>query len=134
MEAVLIDSNILIDLFEKESAWFDWSAGQVRKLSHTHRMVINPIIYGEIAYPFDAMEMLDTTLRTAGIERLPLPFEAAWHASQCHRKYRAQGGMRAATLPDFFIGAHAVVDGLTLLTRDRGRYVSYFPTIDLICP
>lgn len=135
MTTILIDSNVMIDLFTRDSAWYDWSAEQIASLSQRHRLAINPVIYGEIAYHFSTMDVLDSVLRTAGFERLELPYQAAFVAAKCHKKYRLQGGKRTTTLPDFFIGAHAAVSGLTLLTRDKKRrYETCFPSVKLICP
>ena len=66
--------------------------------------------------------------------RLALPFEAGWHAAQAFVRYRRGGGQRRSPLPDFYIGAHAQVAGLALLTRDEGRYRTYFPGVELIVP
>ena len=99
-----------------------------------HALVINPIVYAEVSIGFDRIEDLDGALPADIIERRPIPLEAAFLAGKCFLKYRRRGGPRQSTLPDFFIGAHAAVEGMTLLTRDAARYRTYFPRLKLICP
>jgi len=131
---VLVDSNVLLDLFTEDSEWEDWSAAIVAELARSSHLVINPIIYSEVSAHFDSVEDLDAALPPNWIRREPLPWEAAFLAGPCFLKYRRGGGARRSPLPDFYIGAHAAVAGLTLLTRDARRYHTYFPKLKLIAP
>ena len=97
-------------------------------------LVINPIVYAEVSIGFDRIEDIDATLAPADFRREPLPWEAAFLAGKCFVKYRRSGGTRRSPLPDFYIGAHAAVRGIPLLTRDAGRYRTYFPRLELLLP
>lgn len=129
---VLLDSNVIIDL-ATESEWADWVAGQMEVLSN-RPFAINQIVYAEAVFSYNSAAALDELLSGLGIERLNLPWEAAFPASRAFRTYRERGGSRSSVLPDFYIGAHALVSGLTLLTRDARRFRTYFPEVDLIAP
>lgn len=133
-ELVLIDSNILIDVIHADPIWFDWSASQLEMVLRRRAAAINPIIYAEVSAYFATMDEADAVLPEADYHRLPLPYNASFLAGQAFREYRRKGGIRSTTLPDFFIGAHALTAGLTLLTRDARRYRSYFPELRLIAP
>jgi predicted nucleic acid-binding protein len=98
------------------------------------RLVINPIVYAEVSIGFDRIEELDEVLPVGYFDRRSLPWPAAFLAARCFLRYRKAGGQRASPLPDFFIGAHAAVEGLTLLTRDAHRYRTYFPRLRIIAP
>ena len=130
----LVDTNILLDLFTNDPIWADWSARELRILSAQEALVVNPVVYAELSVGFDRIEDLDAALATAGVDLLESPRAALFLAGQAFQTYRAQGGTRTGVLPDFFIGAHAVVAGMSLLTRDTRRYRSYFPTVVLITP
>ena len=130
---VLVDSNVLIDLFSENSEWYGWSSGMFAELGDAHVLVINPIIYAEVAPGFPSQEALEAALYPR-LRREALPWEAAFLAGQCFLKYRRQGGQKRSPLPDFFIGAHAAVTGMTLLTRDGARYRQYFPKLKVIAP
>lgn len=131
---VLVDSNVLLDVVTGNEEWLDWSASMLAALADAHRLVINPIVYAEVAAGFERIEDLEEALPRDYYERHPLPWEAAFLAGQCFVKYRRKGGVRRSPLPDFYIGAHALVSGLTLLTRDSSRYRAYFPKLTLVCP
>ncbi|MBA2461336.1 MAG: type II toxin-antitoxin system VapC family toxin [Actinobacteria bacterium] len=132
---VLVDSNVLLDLINGESGqWFDWSSAALETAANTDRLAINPIIYGELSVHFELVEELDTAVTEEAFSRLALPWAAAFLAGKCFLAYRRAGGTRRSPLPDFYIGAHAAVEGMTLLTRDAARYRTYFPTLDLIAP
>jgi hypothetical protein len=132
--AVLVDSNVLLDIVTGDEQWLDWSAATLADIAGSHRLVINPIVYAEVAAGFERIENLEDVLPHAYYERQPLPWEAAFLAGQCFVKYRRRGGTRRSPLPDFYIGAHALVGGMTLLTRDARRYRTYFPNLRLVCP
>ena len=131
---VLVDSNVLLDLLEEDATWYEWSSRQLQLAADNSALIINPIVYTEVSIGFTRIEELDEALRPDIFERRPLPWEAAFLAGKCFLRYRKQGGTRRSPLPDFFIGAHAAVEGLTLLTRDATRYRTYFPTLSLIAP
>ena len=131
--SVLVDSNVLIDLIDRTSEWRVWSIEQVERLVDAGEvLLINPIIYAEVSIPFTDPADVDAML--ALLEREALPFEAAIAAGKAFQTYRRRGGARTAPLPDFFIGAHALVRGHGLLTRDASRYRTYFPEVELIAP
>jgi predicted nucleic acid-binding protein len=124
----------LIDVSRRDAAWNDWSREAVRAASDNGTIVINPIIYAELAGGYARRENLDRLLADGGYERENLPWDAGFMAGQAFVEYRRRGGARTAPLPDFYIGAHGVVRRYKLLTRDAGRYRGYFPTLALICP
>ena len=134
MSAVLVDSNVLLDIMTEDPQWFSWSAGALARAAETMRLVINPIIYAEVSILYSQIEDLNAALPKAMIDREPIPYEAAFLAGKAFRIYRQRGGTKRSTLPDFFIGAHASVAGYSLLTRDAARYRTYFPKLPLITP
>ena len=131
---VLVDSNVLLDLLEEDPSWYEWSARNLQLAADRSALIINPVIYAEISIGFQRIEELEAAVRPDVFERRPLPWEAAFLAGKCFLRYRRQGGTRRSPLPDFFIGAHAAVEGLTLLTRDATRYRTYFPSLSLLAP
>lgn len=133
-ERVLIDSNILLDVLEEDPIWFRWSSERLEALSDQSILVINPVIYAEVSIGFNAIEELEEALPADLFEREEIPWEAAFLAGKCFLKYRRGGGARRSPLPDFFIGAHAAVRGMALMTRDAARYRTYFPRLQLIAP
>lgn len=134
MSAILIDSNVLLDIATEDSAWFRWSSQSVQRAGNEARLVINPIIYAEVSVHFATADELDRVLPLQLFDREPIPFEAAFIAGKCFLRYRQLGGTRTSPLPDFFIGAHAQVAGYRLMTRDVTRYRTYFADLDLIAP
>jgi predicted nucleic acid-binding protein len=132
--AVLVDSNVLLDIFIRDPRWGVWSRSTVAALANESILVINPIIYAEVSVDFARIEDVDGALPPAVFTREPLPYEAGFLAGKCHRDYRRRGGPRASVLPDFYIGAHAAIRNYRLLTRNTPRYRSYFPTLQLIAP
>ena len=131
--SVLIDSNVLIDLIDPASSGRAWSIAQVERLADNGGvLLINPIIYAEVSVPFSKPSDVEALL--APFDREGLPFEAAFAAGKAFVAYRKRGGARTSPLPDFFIGAHALVRGYLLLTRDASRYRTYFPEVELIAP
>ena len=131
---VLVDSNVLIDIFENDPVWFEWSAAALERLGARSKLVINPVVYAEIAAGFGTIEDLDAALAPYGFLREALPWEAGFLAAQAHKLYRKRGGARRSTLPDFYIGAHASLAAYTLLTRDAARYREYFPQLVVTAP
>ena len=132
--ATLIDTNVLIDIAFRDPDWRDWSRGRMTEALGEGALVINPVIFSEFSYRYRSLDEVDTLLDPAEFQREHLPWEAAFAAGRAFRVYRRNGGARERTLPDFLIGAHAVVRGYRLLTRDPGGYRSYFPTLDIVAP
>lgn len=131
---VLVDSNILLDILEEDANWYEWSSTQLQEAADYSTLVINPIIYAEVSIGFARIEELEAALPGDFFQKRELPWEAAFLAGKCFMRYRQLGGAKRSPLPDFFIGAHAAVSGLTLLTRDSARYRTYFPSLQLITP
>jgi hypothetical protein len=134
MGRVLVDSNVLLDIFTEDPSWHDWSSDTLAELAETSVLVVNPIIYAEVSTRFDRIEDLEQALPSDRFEREPLPWEAAFLAGKSFLAYRRRGGERRSPLPDFYIGAHAAVKGMTLLTRDVARYRTYYPGVKLVAP
>jgi len=134
MSAILVDSNVLLDLMTEDPRWFSWSAAAVARVADRFRLVINPVIYAEISLRYSRIEDLDAALPKAMLEREAIPYAAAFLAGKSYLAYRQRGGTKRSPLPDFFIGAHAAIAGYRLLTRDTARYRSYFPRLPLIAP
>lgn len=134
MSAILVDSNILLDILTHDARWSDWSARALSEAANRQRLVINAMIYAEISVHYSRVEDLDAALPMAMLEREPIPFAAAFLAGKCFLAYKRRGGVRQSPLPDFFIGAHAAVAGYALITRDTSRYRTYFPALRLIAP
>lgn len=132
--ATLVDSNVLIDVIEKTSPWSDLSATALEAAGQAGPVLINQVIYAEISVRYEDTDELDRDLPIDLIQREQLPWSAAFLAGKAFAEYRRRGGVRRSPLPDFFIGAHAGVAGLQLLTRDATRYRTYFPTVELIVP
>jgi predicted nucleic acid-binding protein len=130
----LVDSNVIVDVRTEDAAWYAWSAAALADAADRYQLAINPIIYAEVSVDADRIEDLDAQLPEPDYLRLPLPYDAGFLAAKAFVSYRRAGGERHAPLPDFYIGAHAAVDGLTLLTRDAARYRTYFPGVTLISP
>jgi predicted nucleic acid-binding protein len=130
----LVDSNVILDVITDDAEWGDWSSERLADAARRGMLVINPIVYAEVSAGFERIEDLDDALPADYYRRLPLPFEAGFLAGQCFVKYRRRGGDRRSPMPDFYIGAHAAIAGLTLLTRDAKRYRAYFPTLEIVAP
>jgi len=132
--ATLVDSNVILDITSSDARWEQWSAGALEQAAEAGALVINPMIYAEVSARFPTIEELDLALPAGTYFRESIPWPAAFLAGKAHLDYRRRGGTRRSPLPDFFIGAHAAVAGLRLLTRDPRRYHDYFPTVPLISP
>lgn len=130
----LVDTNVLLDLVTDDPVWADWSLAQLEAASLNGPLSINDVVYAELSVRYDRVEDLDRFLEAAGIAIAVMPRAALFLAGKVFVQYRKAGGARTAVLPDFFIGAHAAVTQLPLLTRDVGRYQTYFPTLQLIAP
>ena len=134
MTAVLVDSNVLLDVMTEDASWLSWSMSAIERAADTSRLVINPVIYAEASVRFTKIEELDAALPSDLFEREPIPYEAAFLAGKAYLAYRRRGGTRRSPLPDFFIGAHAAVSSYGVLTRDSARYRAYFPKLSPIAP
>jgi len=130
----LIDTNVLFDFLSQDEDWFDWSSAMLADAAERGRIVINPIVYAEVSVRYDRMEDLDEALSPQFFVRAQVPWEAAFVAGKAFVTYRHRGGTKRSPLPDFFIGAHAAVAGMTLLTRDPRRYRAYFPKLRIVSP
>lgn len=130
----MLDSNVLLDIVTADPKWLEWSREQFRAAAAEGRILINPIIYAELAPAFTSEAALDRWLRPTLFDRLRLPYEAGYRAAEAFVVYRKRGGARTSPLPDFYIGAHAETAGLALVTRDAARYRTYFPRLKLISP
>jgi hypothetical protein len=131
---MVVDSNVILDIVTEDKKWFTWSSEALAQYSETHVLVINPVIYSEVSIGFDRIEDVEAVLSPMLFRRDPIPWEAAFLAGKCFLQYRKKGGGKRSPLPDFFIGAHAAVLGISLLTRDASRYRTYFPQLRLIAP
>ncbi|MEZ5381416.1 MAG: type II toxin-antitoxin system VapC family toxin [Microthrixaceae bacterium] len=134
MIGTLVDSNVILDLLTEDERWFGWSEGSLSAAAETGPLVINPVIYSEVSVRFGSVEDLEAALPSNDFLRAALPWSAAFLAGKAFLDYRRRGGSRTSPLPDLFIGAHAAVGDLTLLTRDVTRYRTYFPTVRLMGP
>jgi len=104
MTDILVDSNVILDIFTEDEQWFQWSASQLTELANRSTLVINPIIYAEISIGFDQVEELQTALPKNYFRYDPLPYQAAFLAGKCFLNYRRRGGTKRSPLPDFYIG------------------------------
>ena len=134
MTDILVDSNVILDVVTEDPQWFEWSAQMLTNYAEQGNLVINPIIYAEISIGFNQPEEVEAALPEDFFCRDSLPYAAAFLAGQSFLEYRRRGGERRSPLPDFYIGAHAAVTAMPLLTRDVNRYRTYFPSVLLITP
>jgi predicted nucleic acid-binding protein len=130
---MIVDTNILLDIYTQDEVWEERSAAAIAAAADVTVLVINPIIYGELSVGIERIEELDQFLG-ADFRRDSLPWEAAFLAGKAFLAYRRRGGLKTAPLPDFYIGAHAAVERMSILTRDANRYVLYFPSVKIIEP
>ena len=131
---VLVDTNVLLDVATEDPVWADWSASRLSQAANRGGLAINPIVYAELSVHYETIEGLETALAGHPFARLALPWDAAFMAGKAYRRYRSRGGAKRSPLPDFYIGAHAALAGIALLTRHAGRYREYFPKLKLITP
>ena len=130
----LIDTNVLLDVFTRDSTWLDWSLARLEQAAIAGPLIINDVIYAETSTRYPSIDGFETALADVGVSVLPIPRTALFLAGKAFTQYRRAGGLRTGVVSDFFIGAHAAVEKLPLLTRDSRRYRSYFPTVVLITP
>lgn len=132
--AVMVDSCVYLDIFTSDPKWYAWSASALAYAADGDQIVLNSVIYGEVSVRFDRIEELESMLPARIFDYQPIPKEAAFLAGKCFLRYRRRGGARVLPLPEFFIGAHAAVARLPLVTRDTKRFRDYFPNLELIAP
>ena len=131
---ILVDTNVLLDVVSEHPQWADWSQQQLEAAALKRRLVINSVIYAELSIGFRRIEEVEAVLERAQIKVDEIPREALFLAGKAFQRYKSRGGTRTGVLPDFFIGAHAAVLGIPLLTRDARRYSDYFPKLELLAP
>ena len=131
---ILVDTNVLLDLVTADPVWADWSMAALEAAALTDPLGIDDVVYAELSVRYGDIAELDAMIAEAGLVHLPMPREALFLAGKVFQAYRRAGGSRTGVLPDFFIGAHAAVAGLPLITRDAGRYATYFPGLELLTP
>ncbi len=131
---ILVDTNVLLDLVTDDPVWAGWSQQQLDLASAQDELAINDVVYAELSIGYARMESLDTMIRSAGLVYAAMPRPALFLAGKAFQRYRSAGGRKTGVLPDFFIGAHAVIADAVLITRDAARYRSYYPGIMLIAP
>ena len=134
MTSILVDSNVLLDVFTEDPSWFEWSADALARCADRAALVINPLVFAEVSVRFRTVEELDDAIPPEVFRREALPYEAAFLAGKAFAEYRGRRGPRLSLLPDFYIGAHAAVACFGLLTRDATRYRTYYPGVSLIAP
>lgn len=131
---VLVDSNVLMDVASNDLHWANWSRQALAECAEHSSLIVNPIIYAEVSVGYLTIEALNTALPCDVYQREPMPWEAGFLAGKCFLEYRRRGGPRNSPLPDFYIGAHAAIGNLALLTRDAGRFRTYFPKLEVLSP
>lgn len=134
MKGTIVDSCVLLDVLTEDPHWFGWSSETLAAAADCGLLVINPIIYAEVSIGFHRIEDIEAVLPPSFVVLQPISREAAFLAGKAYLQYRRRGGIKAAPLPDFLIGAHAAVAGMPLITRDTARFTSYFPSVELIAP
>lgn len=131
---LLVDTNVILDVVEDDPGWANWSQTRLDAAALQYTLLINFVIYAELSIAYLRIEELEAMLSIGGFRMEPIPREALFLAGKVFRQYRNRGGTKTGVLPDFFVGAHAAVAGIPLLTRDPRRYRSYFPGLDIIHP
>lgn len=134
MALILVDSCVITDLADPDSDWYEWSANTLERLDNSHVFVINPIIYTECSVGYETIEEIENVVTTLAFDCKEIPREALFLAGKAFVQYRRRKGKKENVLPDFFIGAHAAVENYKLITRDKGRFSTYFPSVELIMP
>ena len=131
---LLVDTNVLVDVLQDDPQWAEWSISQLRAQAKIHQLAINPVIYAEMSLSFLTMETLDAVVARMELTCQEIPKPALFLAGKAFAQYRKRGGGKTQVLPDFFIGAHAAVQGWPLLTRDPSRFRTYFPGMEVRAP
>lgn len=134
MNGMLVDSNVILDILLDDPNWAEWSEKTLSQYGETYDLLINPIVYTELSIGFKRIEELEEAIAIADFQMMEIPKEALFLAGKAFLQYRRNKGTKSSPLPDFFIGAHAAVLQVDLITRDVARYRTYFPTVNLISP
>ncbi|MBT8338427.1 MAG: type II toxin-antitoxin system VapC family toxin [Desulfatitalea sp.] len=134
MKGIIVDSNVILDIFLDDPKWADWSVATLANAIDHSTLFINQIVYTEVSIGFEKIEELESALQAGGFQMLEIPKEALFLAGKAYLSYKRSRGTKRSPLPDFYIGAQAAVLGMDLITRDEGRYKTYFPTVKIICP
>jgi len=128
----LVDSNVILDVITRDPRWGAWSESALREAAEHSTVAINAIVFAEVSVKFDWIESADAAL--ADFAREPFPYEAGYLAGKAFLAYKRRGGAKRSPMPDFYVGAHALIGGMQLLTRDVGRYRTYFPALVIVGP
>ena len=128
----LVDSNVILDIITRDARWAAWSEKALREAAECSTVAINAIVFAEVSIKFERIESADAAL--ADFAREPLPYEAGYLAGKAFLAYKRRGGAKRSPMPDFYVGAHALIGGMPLLTRDVGRYRTYFPALKIVGP
>lgn len=131
---ILVDTNVLVDVVSDDPLWAEWSQRHLALAAAQDELAINAIVYAELSVRYDTIEALEAMIHEARLVSADIPRAALFLAAKAYQRYRAAGGVKTGVLPDFFIGAHAVIADAALITRNPRRYRSYFPGIMLIAP
>jgi len=134
MKGLLVDSNVILDIFLDDPNWADWAEFALAEYSVYNNLYINSIVYTEVSIGFKKIEELESALNRGGFQMLEIPKEALFLAGKAFLNYRKSSGKKRSPLPDFYIGAHAAILDIALITRDVSRYHTYFPSVRLISP
>ncbi len=134
MSIILIDTCVITDLSNEENEWYEWCSSTLENLDDSNSLIINHVIYAESSVIYPTIEEFNEYLSVLDFSTSTIPREALFLAGKAFLKYRKNKGTKCNVLPDFFIGAHAAVNKYKLMTRDKGRFSTYFPTIELIIP
>ena len=134
MKGLLVDSNVILDIFLDDPNWADWSESALAEYSVDTDLYINSIVYTEVSIGFEKIEELELALNKSGFQMLEIPKEALFLAGKAFLKYRRGRGIKGSPFPDFYIGAQAAILDMELITRDVSRYRTYFPSVKLISP
>jgi predicted nucleic acid-binding protein len=130
----LVDTNVWVDCIDDTSPWNSWATETLQTCSERAPLHVNLVIYSELLIPGTEPDLLDSMLEVYSTLRSPLPWACAPLAAAAYRLYKRRSGAKLKPLPDFFIGAHAAVANLSVLTRDPKPYRSYFARLNVISP
>ncbi|HTV70747.1 MAG TPA: type II toxin-antitoxin system VapC family toxin [Rhizobiaceae bacterium] len=130
----IVDTNVLLDLVTDDERWFEWSLNAIETAAAEGPLLLNAVIYAELSARYEQLSEVDDFVAKANVQFADIPREAAFAAAKAFGEYRGGGGSKTGVLSDFFIGAHAAVLDVPILTRDMGRYRTYFPHVRLIAP
>jgi predicted nucleic acid-binding protein len=131
---ILVDSNVIIDIFEDDPVWVDWSTEQIAAAGQTGPAMINEVVIAEVAPSHGSLDHFLTVMESFDIGCQPICNQSAFAAGLAFLEYRKRRSGAKSIIADFLIGGHAATIGATILTRDPRFYRTYFPTVALIAP